>query len=125
MTLRIVFIDALATDGTIDVGSGDAIFLRKGMAENGHRLPMEEIQKAVVDSSTMYAQLVDAVAEIVRLRPSKLVTCLRQAPDPRNALGVCNPVAPREHAQPVENRRITGAFLIEHNSSTWQKVTLV
>ena len=85
------------------------------MGEHGNRASMEEIEQAVVDRTQPNSQFVDSIAEIIGLRPTKLVPMKGQARDGCTALVECFGMGFIELSQPISNWRIPRAVLVEYD----------
>src|SRR5665213_2713359 len=63
-----------AGDGSFDVGRRHSGFLRQTVDDDGNRLSMEKEKQPVIDRAKMYAQLMDAIAQIVGFPAAQFVT---------------------------------------------------
>jgi hypothetical protein len=113
-----------ALERPLDVGLRDGIAFGQGVGEHDRVLAAEGVQDAVVHVSSSGSELVDAVAQLVRLRPAQLVPELGQPVDPGDALLMAARISPAQLAEPLPDRRTAIGVLIEDDACDRQVMPL-
>jgi hypothetical protein len=119
------------SNGSVYISIRHFALLRNRMCQNCQIPSVKTIQNPIVHSPLSYPQLMDAVSQKIRERPSQLVPEFREALNSGDALRICLSIRPAQFFEPIEDRDISFCLPIEDNlrtghlDSTLQIITIL
>lgn len=88
------------------------------MCQNCQIPSAKTVQNPVIHSTLSYPQLMDAVSQKIRERPSQLVSEFRETLNSGDALRISLSIRPAQFFEPIKNRNISFGLPVEDNIRT-------
>jgi hypothetical protein len=109
-------VSGFSFDRTLDIGIGHLAFLDYPVSQH-YRACIEEVQDTVLHALVACSELMDTIAQYVRLRTPKLMSELRQSLNTDDTFVLD---FSRQAVKPIQKRAGSVRFRKEDNLGSWQ-----
>ena len=113
--LRIALMALLSLQSAIDIGIGHDILLGQSVGQKSHVLSVKEVEHPVIHVTFLGSEFIDAIPQVVSLRPAELVAEHGEPSNGSHALSEGLFVPGSELSEPLFNRDTSVIFLVENN----------